>query len=144
MWSAESVFLLLHGGQVVNQFGTWMFVTKGLLHIFRVFNHFFWVCLSLLVPLVRPVSSWRMGWSPPLSTTYSRKDRPRWPRPKGGLFIWTSWCISVQVETRRYSQGNYWYQTEVVLDTAHNCWRGLTIVWRYLFTRANTNNWCWY
>ena len=35
-----------------------------------------------LVPLVRPVSSWRMGWSPPLSTTSSRKDRPRRPRPK--------------------------------------------------------------
>ena len=58
-----------------------MFITKGLLHFFIVFENFFGCFLSLLVPLVRPVSSWRMGWSPPLSTTSSRKDRPRWPRP---------------------------------------------------------------
>ena len=28
---------------------------------FNVFEHFFGCFLSLLVPLVRPVSSWRMG-----------------------------------------------------------------------------------
>ena len=102
-------------------------------------NIFFGCFLSLLVPLVRPVSSWRMGWSPPLSTTSSRKDRPRWPRPKGSQFSWTSWCISVQVKTRRYSQGNYWYQTEETLDTAQHCWCGSTNVGRFLFTRAS----CW-
>ena len=29
--------------------------------LFNVFEHFFGGFLSLLVPLVRPVSSWRMG-----------------------------------------------------------------------------------
>ena len=66
-------------------------------------------------------------------------DRPRWPRPKGSQFSWISWCISVQVKTRRYSQGNYWYQTEETLDTAQHCWCGSTNVGRFLFTRAS----CW-
>ena len=44
--------------------------------------------------------------------------------------------FSVQVKTRRYSQGNYWYQTEVTLDTAQHCWCGSTNVGRFLFTRA--------
>merc|ERR1712029_381090 len=39
---------------------------KGSVALFRVFCYFFWVGLSLLVPLVRPGSSWRMGWSPSL------------------------------------------------------------------------------
>ena len=35
---------------------------KGSVALFNVFEHFFFgFCLSLLVPLVRPVSSWRMG-----------------------------------------------------------------------------------
>ena len=34
------VFLLLHGGQVVSQFGTEKFVTKGLLHFFMVLLFF--------------------------------------------------------------------------------------------------------
>ena len=59
--------------------------------LFHFLCIFLWVLL--LFPLVRPVSSWRMGWSPSLSTTISRKDWPRWPRPKSRLFIWTWWCI---------------------------------------------------
>ena len=112
---------------------------KGSVALFQCFWNFFGCFLALLVPLVRPVSSWRMGWSPPLSTTSSRKDRPRWPRPKGSQFSWTSWCISVQVKTRRYSQGKYWYQTEETLDIAQHCWCGSTNVGRFLFTRAS----CW-
>jgi len=34
---------------------------KGSVALFNVFEHFFGCFLSLLVPLVRPVSSWRMG-----------------------------------------------------------------------------------
>ena len=69
---------------------------KGSVALFHCFKDFFCCFLSSLVPLVRPVSSWRMGWSPPLSTTSSRKDRPRWPRPKvvclaGHLGVFQYW-----------------------------------------------------
>ena len=51
----------------------------------------------------------------------SRKDRPRWPRPKSSQFSWTWWCISVQVETRdtiKVTVGNrlmrHWIQHTIV------------------------------
>ena len=75
--AAVSVFLMLHGGQVVSQFGTKSLSQKSLAH-FEFLITFFGSLT--LVPRVRPVSSWRMGWSP-LPSTSSRKDRPRWPRP---------------------------------------------------------------
>ena len=75
--AAVSVFLLLHGGQGVSQFGTKKSITKSLWHILNLITFF---GSLTLVPRVRPVSSWRMGWSP-LPSTSSRKDRPRWPRP---------------------------------------------------------------
>ena len=46
--------------------------------------------LLLTVPTdwFRPVSSWRMGRSPPVSTTCSRNDRPRGLRPNKVCLAW--------------------------------------------------------
>ena len=90
---------------------------KGSVALFHYFNviyvslrWFHWLDLSHLG-----------GWA-------DRRRCPPRPRARIGLaglgpsslFSWTSWYISVQGKTR-YSQGNYWYQTEVTLDTAQHC-----------------------
>ena len=138
-WAAVSVFLLLHGGQVVSQFGTKSLSQKVFAHFqsFIVFYssphwfHWFW-----------PVSSWRMGWSPPLSTTSSRKDRPRRPRPNvvclaGHLGVF-QYLANKVIQSRQglvSDWSNVRYSTQL-LTRVDDC---LAL----LFMRANNNNWCW-
>ena len=78
--------MLLHGGQVVSQFGTKKFVTKGLLHFFMVLLFF----ILLLTGSTGFDLSHLGGWAdrrrcPPRP----REERPRWPRPKVVCFSWT-------------------------------------------------------
>ena len=72
--AAVSVFLLLHGGQVVSQFGTEKFVTKGLLHFFMVLMFFF----LLLTGSTGLDLSHLGGWA-------DRRRCPPRPRARTGL-----------------------------------------------------------
>ena len=135
MWAAVSVFLLLHGGQVVSQFWHWKLVTKGLCTFSEFYRFFFF---SSLVPLVLTCLILEDGLIAAVVHHVLAQGSASPASAQSSLFSWTSWCISVLGKTRRYSQGNYWYQTGVLLDIAQHCWRGSTIVGRFLFARASS------